>query len=1831
MFENGKKIKLTDLIDIEFLQEFQDFFAKTMGVASIAVDDNGPITKPSNFTPFCNKYTRGSAEGYRRCNECDIRWGRLAAKNGKPVIYTCHSGLTDFAVPIMIGGEHVASILGGQVLTEPPNEEHFRELARELGIDEDEYIDAVKQIKVVPAATVDAAANFLYLVANAISKIAYKNLELIKNNERERIYRNIIDTIRSSIDIGETKQIIVDIIGNTLGADRCFITEYDKATDKFLVVEDEYLSSDDIPRYKGADPNKSVPAFVEAYKKGKPLLIKNREIFLDTENQNFNLEREAIEKYNVNSAFSFPLFYQDELLGVLATHYVNEEHQITQDEINLITMIGNQVAIAIHQAKLYKMTQENADRESLLRNIIEKIRSSLDIEETLSFICEATAKLFKVQRSAIAKYPCPEKFEEFIIRKEYKSSPELQGFTHNAESIKVAAYFGSILLNSAEVLAFDNIEQSNAPDYFKNVYKSMGVKAVIATSIRKGEEVWGSIVLSEYNNYRHWTEEEKTLLRTISDQIYIAINQSEMYEQEQQQTKREQFGRSIIEILRNTIDKNIVKHLFVRSIAKNFNADRVFFADFDSKNNIYLPVDENSEFLSSSEEKSFVNQNWSIDSMVEYIQPLLEKRELKIACWDEYVKKNVISEDFKSRFEDANVESSYNFPVLYEGTIMGFFCIEFTQERCRKLSDEDISSIRNICTQAGIALYHAELYRKEKETAERERILREVINKIRGSLDIEDIKYEIVNQIGMLFKADRVCIAYYDKNLGTYTVSERGEYRSFDCEKSFIGVRFDAIDGFSEYIRDAHLRGEDIIFSDLESHLDNNNLRGTGVEKFYREFGFISSMALNIVYGDIFLGDLVITFEQGRKFSDDEINFIRTIADQAGTAFYQAGLLEREKLMTENERVLRKIMLSLVQTFNFEEIINMIVTEAGKLFDADRCFFVEYKKEIESYTPIKDYAQYLSSKDIRTHVDIIPGKAQADVFLQLSKQKIIESVDDIYKIDLPEAAKHMLIDELSVKSYLVAPVYYGEIMYGSIVLHYVNKFMHFTQDIIEMSKAIANQAAIVIHQAELFEKEQQTAKRETLLRKITEIIRNSLDINEIKRNVVNEIGKAFNADRCYFRYYDKKNSKFLAPDIEYLLSDKAQSLINEIPDQESLAYFVDELNKRKKGFYPIVVNEEFAKNTPIERYFKSAGIKTDYAMPILDREDELTYLVLHYTGKDPNLSEEDKTLLETIANQVVIALDQAKLYEKEKQTKDMEITLRETIKVIRSTLNIEEIKRCFVEITCNYFNADRCLFDDYNKETKEFLPFQIEILRAEGIKSLVNVNVEGDFPEFAAKLKNKKRNIIIKDLQKTLSRKNLPNYKAVETLHKSDAKSDYGLLVQYKEEIMGILILHYVKQKRVLTHEELDFLKVLRDQVGIALYQAELYEKEKQTAEKETILREILGDIKLTQNIDQSYNYILAKLANIFEVSGVIFIETPDFEYEKPKVKYEYIKNDELPTFQYSEFPDAFSDMFLELVKSQNSLIIDDTKTLYVDNQDAQKFCSEHLIKSFMAIPLVNPTRDVKIPGIFTICSSKLRQWNKNEINLLNVIVSSFTSLIWEIKKLKEVDELINTFILTLSKGVQIPLGVQEKTLEVLASQNENQKIGKFKDIINETLESNKSLFELLTKLLDSYYYESGKKQLSLERCSIAEIINDIKNDLNELAESKSMTININIDKNIPKVEIDKGEIGKIIYSLLENAINYTQNNGIIEIKSYKLGKDIVTCISDNGPGIASEVKERMFQKYAVSQIIEKEVGSGMGLYLSKLVAEAHGGKIWCESEIGVGTIVCFLLPAHQE
>jgi len=172
-------LELKDIIDLKFLQKFQDDFAESMNIASVTVDRNGnPVTKPSSYSNICLNYTQSKEIGKNRCAQCHSYAGEEAFKTGKPYIYTCHSGLIDFAAPITVQGVLIGTILGGQILFVEPKENEFKKTANELGLDEDEYYKAAKEVQVVAERNVKAAAEVLFSVANTLSKEGYQRLKI---------------------------------------------------------------------------------------------------------------------------------------------------------------------------------------------------------------------------------------------------------------------------------------------------------------------------------------------------------------------------------------------------------------------------------------------------------------------------------------------------------------------------------------------------------------------------------------------------------------------------------------------------------------------------------------------------------------------------------------------------------------------------------------------------------------------------------------------------------------------------------------------------------------------------------------------------------------------------------------------------------------------------------------------------------------------------------------------------------------------------------------------------------------------------------------------------------------------------------------------------------------------------------------------------------------------------------------------------------------------------------------------------------------------------------------------------------------------------------------------------------------------------------------------------------------------------------------------------------------------------------------------------------------------------------------------------------------------
>ena len=183
-------LTLRDIVRVETLQEIQDRFADATGLAVVITDEEGtPVTEASNFTHFCS-LIRSSEEGLRRCMLSDERVGIMAAKQGKPVIHRCHSGLVDLAAPVILNDQYLGAVLCGQVLIEDHDKQELhriRENTKKISVDQQLLDDYFHQIEFTTQKRVEAAAEMLYLVANYIVKMAATQLaqqELVEKKQK---------------------------------------------------------------------------------------------------------------------------------------------------------------------------------------------------------------------------------------------------------------------------------------------------------------------------------------------------------------------------------------------------------------------------------------------------------------------------------------------------------------------------------------------------------------------------------------------------------------------------------------------------------------------------------------------------------------------------------------------------------------------------------------------------------------------------------------------------------------------------------------------------------------------------------------------------------------------------------------------------------------------------------------------------------------------------------------------------------------------------------------------------------------------------------------------------------------------------------------------------------------------------------------------------------------------------------------------------------------------------------------------------------------------------------------------------------------------------------------------------------------------------------------------------------------------------------------------------------------------------------------------------------------------------------------------------------------
>ena len=234
-------------------------------------------------------------------------------------------------------------------------------------------------------------------------------------------------------------------------------------------------------------------------------------------------------------------------------------------------------------------------------------------------------------------------------------------------------------------------------------------------------------------------------------------------------------------------------------------------------------------------------------------------------------------------------------------------------------------------------------------------------------------------------------------------------------------------------------------------------------------------------------------------------------------------------------------------------------------------------------------------------------------------------------------------------------------------------------------------------------------------------------------------------------------------------------------------------------------------------------------------------------------------------------------------------------------------------------------------------------------------------------------------------------------------------------------------------------------------------------------------------------------------------------------------------------------------------------------------------------------------------------------------------TLLEDITHLREIDRLKSEFIATASHELRTPLTSVQMGVYLLLEGATGELNEKQVEVLSACREDCERLDKLMRDLLDLSRIEAGESQPQLVPLNLRNLIVNEAEELGPQVETRGLAFRVDVPTDLPPVLADQSQIGRVITNLVINAIRYTKQ-GEISVSAARRGRYVAVSVSDSGMGIPAEYLSHIFDKF-VQVPGAPTGGAGLGLAISRLIVEAHGGQIRAQSELGHGSSFQFTLP----
>jgi signal transduction histidine kinase len=254
---------------------------------------------------------------------------------------------------------------------------------------------------------------------------------------------------------------------------------------------------------------------------------------------------------------------------------------------------------------------------------------------------------------------------------------------------------------------------------------------------------------------------------------------------------------------------------------------------------------------------------------------------------------------------------------------------------------------------------------------------------------------------------------------------------------------------------------------------------------------------------------------------------------------------------------------------------------------------------------------------------------------------------------------------------------------------------------------------------------------------------------------------------------------------------------------------------------------------------------------------------------------------------------------------------------------------------------------------------------------------------------------------------------------------------------------------------------------------------------------------------------------------------------------------------------------------------------------------------------------------------------NRDELGALAANVNRMNDELQRVyKELEATSKHKSEFLANMSHELRTPLNAIIGFSQVLRERLSGEVNAKQEEYLDDIITSANHLLALINDVLDLSKVEAGQVELQVAPFSLQDALERGVSMVREQATTEGVELTLHKNGGLDFVTGDERRIRQVIFNLLSNAVKFTPTGGLVEITATPVKGEMRVSVADSGPGIATEDLDRIFEEFQQTEAgARQHEGTGLGLALSKRFVEMHGGRIWCESELGKGSTFEFTLP----